>query len=511
MRELLLGIDLGTSSVKTALFDRIGRCVGSASASYRTLHPRGGRAEQEPAAWWQATCAAVHTLLAEGVAPNEIHGIGLSGQMHGTVRLDASGEWSNAIIWQDRRSAGASEAIRSEIGDERLIAIAGSPVAAGFQAATLRWLADEGDALPKDTETVLLPKDWLGWRMTGVLRTDPSDASGTLLFDTRAGVWSGDLLAAARIQESKLPGIAPSASLRGGLLPSAAQDLDLPVGTPVAVGGADTACALLAAGGVTSDTLLLNLSTGGQLVLPLAEPRIDPTGRLHTFRSALTPESGSGWYLMGATLAAGYALQWWREQALLDGDSRSFDALVMQASSTPPGCDGLLFLPYLVGERTPLMDPLARGAFLGLRDHHTQAHMTRAVLEGATFAACTAWQVMCEVAPEARSITLAGGGARSPVWRQIVADIFNLPVRPLEVAEQSAWGAALLAGEAVGWWQASEQAQQSLVLGEVVAPRRHAVAMYAELLPLFQEAYSANRKLFHALNDWVLRTSEYGK
>ena len=318
-------------------------------------------------------------------------------------------------------------------------------------------------------------------------------------------------MAAARIQKNQLPAIAPSASWRGGLLSQAAQQMGLIAGTPVAVGAADTACALLAAGGANPNTLLLNLSTGGQLVLPMAEPLVDAAGRLHTFRSALSTESGMGWYLMGATLAAGHALRWWREQVLLGASEMSFEALAAQSEEVPPGSDGLLFLPYLAGERTPLMDPQARGAFLGLRDHHSQRQMTRALLEGVTFATFAAYQVMRKVARAPDSITLAGGGSRAPVWRQIVADIFNLPVRPLEIAEQSAWGAALLAGEALGWWQARDQAQQSLLLGNVATPRRGAVAMYAELFPLFQEAYRASQHLFHALNDWVRRTSEYRK
>lgn len=499
VRDLLLGIDLGTSAVKVCLFDRMGTTIVAASHEYTTLHPESDFAEQEPSVWWDALCRAVRSLLSTGDRAQQIRAIGLSGQMHGAVLLQSDGRWSNAIIWQDRRSARQAERIREELGAERLIEIGGSPIAAGFQAATLRWLEENDPARLANVANVLLPKDWLGWRLTGEIATDPSDAAGTLLFDTRSGVWNGELADAARVRREILPPIRPSSALRGGLTTESARELGLAAGTPVVVGAADAACALLAAGGVDESTFLLNLSTGGQLVQPLSTPRSDSLGRLHTFRSALTVDSGAGWYLMGATLAAGFALRWWREQCAAGRDDLTYDTLVAPAAEVAPGCDGLLFLPYLVGERTPHMDPLARGAFLGLRETHTQAHMTRAILEGATFAVYEAYCAMQEIAPTPSSVTLAGGGGKSLLWRQMVADIFGLSVRPLLVHDQSAWGAALLAGEGIGWWDARTQAVACAALGEETVPDADAAARYAALFPLFQHAYRSNRDLFAML------------
>lgn len=498
MRELLLGIDLGTSAVKASLFDRAGGWIASHSSAYPTERPHPGYAEQEPARWWSAVVQSVQLLLQGGVAPESVKAIGLSGQMHGAVLLYGDGSWSNGVIWRDRRSAAQAQAIRDEVGNARLIELAGSPIAAGFQAATMRWYAENVADACAEVQHILLPKDWLGWRLAGVAATDPSDAAGTLLQDIHTGQWSEELAAAARVDPALLPPIAKSSSLRGGLSQAAARELDLRSGTPVVIGGADTPCALLAAGAVDEGTLLLNLSTGGQLVQPLSSAVVDLSGRLHTFRSALDADAGAGWYLMGATLAAGYALHWWREQ-IAGSVPSTYDALLASAAQIAPGCDGLIFLPYLAGERTPHMDPQARGAFLGLRDHHTQAHMTRAVLEGATFATWEAFLTMREIAPAPAEITLAGGGARSALWRQIVADIFGLPVRALAMPEQSAWGAALLAGEGIGWWQASAQAVACAQRSGVTLPRPDVVERYAARFQLFQEAFRANRSLFHLL------------
>lgn len=497
--ELLLGIDLGTSSVKAALFDGACRAVASATCDYPTLHPQPGYAEQRPADWWQATYRAVRAATSR--ADGAVAAIGISGQMHGTVLLHANGTSDDAIIWQDRRSAAQAGAITQEIGAERLIALTGNPVAVGLQLATLRWLAENRPERLAAAHKILLPKDWLRWRMTGEFATDPSDAVGTLLFDPRMEAWCEQLVDAAHIRMEQLPDVKPSNGIAGWLSQEAAQELGLAEDVPVTVGGADTPCALLASAVFEETTLLLNLSTGGQLCLPVEWANYDAKGRIHTLRSVFPSESRAGWYQMGATLAAGMALRWLRDQALQS--PLDYTALVESAAQVSAGADGLLFLPYLVGERTPLMDASARGAFIGLSDHHDQRHLVRAVLEGATFAAYDAYLAMREVAHAPQRIALAGGGSRSPLWRQIVADLFGLPVAPLVANEQSALGAALLAGEALHWWKALEQQLDCVQFEDEVLPNPAAHQRYMQLHSFFQDAYRANRTLFRQLTDYA--------
>ncbi len=315
-RPILLGIDLGTSSVKALCVTLDGVIVGTGNAEYPVLVPAPGFAEQGPAAWWAATQVAVRQATA--ACANQVAAIGLSGQMHGTVMLDADGALlGSAIIWPDQRSGAQARKLTELIGGERLAAIAGSPVASGFQAATLRWLRAEQPDRFAQIATVLAPKDWLRLQLTGTLATEAGDGSGTLLLDVKTRDWSDELLGAVGIARSQLPEVRPANAAAGGLLPLAADSLGLRAGTTVVVGSADTACSLLGAGVLDSDTVVINLSTGGQLVRPAIQPDVDLSGRLHTFCAALEPESRlAGWYQMGATLNVGLALRWLRANLL---------------------------------------------------------------------------------------------------------------------------------------------------------------------------------------------------
>ncbi len=500
---LLLGIDLGTSSVKALCVTPGGDVVGSGSAEYPVLNPQATFAEQEPRAWWEATQAAVRAAVAGRGA--DVTAIGLSGQMHGTVLLDDAGALlGNAIIWPDQRSAAQVRALTDTVGAERLVQIAGSPVATGFQAATLLWLRSERPALFARIDMVLTPKDWLRLQLTGQVATDAGDGSGTLLLDVQTRAWSPLLLDAVGIAHSQLPPLRPATDVAGGLLPAIAAALGLRSGTPVVVGSSDTACGLLGAGAVEGNTLVVNLSTGGQLVRPAAEPAVDPRGRMHTFCAAFEPQPDcAGWYQMGATLNVGMALRWLRTNVLGWTGDEAYARMTAAAAEAPLGAGGLLFLPYLVGERTPLLDAAARAAFVGLTAAHGQPHLTRAVLEGATFACFDAWRVLMEVDPAGdgppRELVLAGGGARSALWRQIVADVFGVAVRRLLVTEQSALGAALLAGHGAGLFDAARTAREWVRLGDPLAPNPAHHERYAELFALYQQAYIANRELMHAL------------
>ena len=502
----LLAIDLGTSSVKVLLATETGQIAGTGSAEYPIHRPRPNWAEQDPEDWWQAACAAVHQALSslEGKVP-PVAAIGLSAQMHATVLLDRAGRLlAPAVIWPDQRSGQQVREITDRIGLARLVELTGSPVAAGFQAATVRWLQQERPDLWEQAGTVFLTKDYLRYRMTGDRHTDPSDASGTLLLDVRRRDWSPEILDSLGIDPAQLPPVQDSTAVGGHLSQEAASALGLPAGIPVVTGAADTACSMLGAGLVDARTLLVTVSTGGQVVLPAYEVQVDPQGRIHTFCGPLAPgPDQAGWYEMAAILSAGMTLRWLRDQVFcMPGDSDdAYAQMATWAETAPPGAGGLVFLPYLVGERTPHMDPHARGLFLGLTGGHGRAEMVRAVMEGVALACYDAYQVLDELGARPERIVMAGGGARSPLWRQIVADVFNLPVQRLEVDEQSAMGAILLAGGGVGLFDPGPTAQAWAAYGPPVEPdaRRH--AFYQELLALFRSAYQKHREDFRQLQE----------
>lgn len=493
MRAHLLGIDLGTSAVKAVLSTADGAVVASAFAEYPIAQPQPERAEQTPDLWCQATASAVREVLAR--APQaQVAAIGLSGQMHGTVLLDADDRpLTAAVIWPDRRSAAQVKEITTLVGAERLYAITGSPVATGFQAATVRWFQHHAPELWRQVKMILLPKDYVRFWLTGAFATDPSDAAGALLLDEKRRDWSSELLALLEIRRDQLPPVQPSASISGHLHEEAARTLGLPAGIPVATGAADTACSLLGAGVVESDQLLLTISTGGQLLQPCASVRIDPHGRIHTFCSALEPGEGhAGWYQMGAMLSAGMALRWLRQQLFEEPEQVSYDHMMTLAAQEAPGAGGLLFLPYLVGERTPYMDPTARGVFFGLTLSHTRSSLIRAGIEGVTLAAANAYGVLCELGANPQQIVLAGGGARSHFWQQVVADVFGLPVQPLRTVEQSALGACILAGAAIDLQVPAEAARTWTHYGCPVQPDLDRHTFYQDRLAAFQALYQRN-------------------
>lgn len=491
----LIGIDLGTSSVKVVVVDPSGVVTGSSSAPYSTSRPEPLYAEQDPEAWWQATVTATRAAL-EAAAHPDIAGIGVTGQMHGTVLLDHEDRSvCPAIIWADGRSAAEANAFTDEIGAQQLIEIAGSPVAPGFQAATLRWLGGHlPDALAR-TRTVTTPSGYIRYKLTGQHSVDPSDASGTLLFDVRDRDWSAPLLRASGINRDMLPAVIPSSRVAGSLTLLGGEALGIPPGTPVATGGADAACAALGCGVVEAGTLLLTFSTGTQVLLPQLDIATDPLGRLHTFCSVLEPGAASpGWYTMGATLTAGMALTWLSERIVsLPPSADTMTMLVAEADGVPPGSRGLLFLPYLIGERTPLMDPTARGAYLGLSAAHGRAEMVRATIEGIAFAAYDAHLALQSLGGQPERIYLAGGGARFQPWRQVVADLFGLPVVSLAGEDHTAIGAAILAGAAVGLHDPVAAALSWRTEADTTMPNDGNRALYQDLFEVFQRAYQALR------------------
>lgn len=452
------------------------------------------------------TVSAVRATLSQVKVPLSVAGIALSGQMHGTVLLDRAGQLlAPAIIWPDQRSRRQVEEITHLIGSERLIELTGSPVATGFQAATIRWLQQERPELWPQVCTILLPKDYLRWRLTGEFATDPSDGSGTLLLDVHRREWSVQVLAALNIERRQLPPVQPAEAVVGRLGRQAAETLGLPRGIPVVNGAADTACGSLGAGVVDTRELLITISTGGQLIIPAASVQVDRAGRIHTFCGALMPgPNRPGWYQLAAMLSAGLSLRWLRDQVFGLSRSDSYDQMMGWAEAAPAGANGLLFLPYLVGERTPHMDPQARGLFLGLTAGHGRAELVRAVIEGVALACFDAFSVLAELGAKPERVIMAGGGAGSQLWRQIVADVFGLPVRRLEVKEQAAMGAILLAGAGLTLFDPAETARQWASYGPPLVPDQQRHALYRELLGLFRSAYRKHRDDF----GWLQRLQE---
>ena len=500
----LLAIDLGTSAVKALLVSGDGQVLGSGQAGYPIHHPAPGMAEQDPEEWWQAAIQAVRQALPGLPRGEEIAAIGLCGQMHGAVLLDEQEQLlAPAVIWPDQRTRPQGEEAGAQIGVDRLIELTGSPAATGFQALTLRWFQQERTDLWRRVRKALLPKDYLRLRLTGRSATDPSDACGTLLLDVRTRDWSQEILNALGIDLAQLPPVQASQSIAGELLPDAAALLGLLAGIPVATGAGDTPAALLGAGVVDPEVLLLNISTGGQTALPIKEVAVDRAGRVHTFCTALEPGEGqAGWYLLGGTLSAGLSLRWLRDQVFGLRGEQAYEGMSALAAQVPPGARGLLFLPYLVGERTPHMDPQARGMFLGLTLQHGQAELVRAVMEGAVLACYEAYRVLLETGAAPGKLVLAGGGARSPAWRQIVADVFGLPVHRLAVADQSAAGAALLAGAGIGLFEPGLTALKWARYDSPIDPDPQNHSRYQEILPIFQRAYRVHREDFPKLGDF---------
>jgi xylulokinase len=497
MRRGVLGIDLGTGSVKAAIVDAETGAIGAiGGAEHPVLFPEPNAAEQSPDDWWRGTIAAVNQARALAGSDISIERIGITGQMHGTVLLDADlNPISNAIIWSDTRSAATAQTLMAGDGTE-IIEIAGSPIAAGFQAATLRWLRDHQPERLERAHVALTPKDYLRLRLTGAIATDPSDAAGTLLSSRLTRDWSPRLLELAGIRRDLLPEIRPSSSIAGRLTGAAAQQLELPPGTPVVTGAADAAAAALGAGVVRDDQLLITLSTGAQVLVPRSKPDFDAKGRLHTFASAFEPsETTAGWYTMGATMVAGMALRWLRDSVF--ADDLTYEQMTELASAAPIGSNRLLFLPHMAGERSPRLNPQARGSFIGLTPAHTRADLTRSVLEGVVLSIYDAYLAVREVVDQpAQEVVLAGGGARSPLWRSMIADLFNLPVRPLETAEQTVIGAAILAVDG----NPVETARRWVRYGNPVEPNEDRHHAYLELFQIYSEANQSLETTFTRLS-----------
>lgn len=487
MSSHFLGIDLGTSGLKAAMVDPAsGRMVAHALAEYAPDYPQAGWAEQDPEIWVEAVVTAVHQVLASSqIDPAAVVGIGLAGQMHSTVLLDAAGRSLRpAILWLDQRSAPQVEQLQRRFGQEQLLGWTGNPVFAGLTLPTLCWLQEHAPTIWAQLATVLQPKDYLRYRLTGELNTDYSDASATGLLAVGERKWCSDLLVAAGIPERILPKLSPSTEIVGRLRPGMATRLGLPAGVPVVCGAGDQQAQAVGNGIIRPGLLSCTIGTGGQLFATADRYQPDPELRLHTFCHAVPGR----WHWQAATLTAGLALRWLRDQVL--GGRYSYSELADAAAAVELGAEGLFFLPYLAGERTPHMDPAARGAFVGLTLRHDWRHLTRAVMEGAVFSLKEGLSLIRELGSVDR-VVAAGGGTRHPLWLHLMADVFGLPVIKNHTQEAAAVGVALLAAVGVGICPDLEVACRDTVRWseQVIEPDTDHHRRYRELFNLYRPLY----------------------
>lgn len=448
---LLLGIDVGTSGTKAVVINEKGDIVGSATRDYPLYTPRPYWAEQNPEEWWKATVEAIRHACKNGqVSPGSIEGVGLSGQMHGLVLLDEDGKVLRpAILWCDQRTAAECGKIVETIGEKRLRELTCNPALTGFTAPKVMWVKNHEPQVYDNVSKILLPKDYIRLRLTGEYATEVSDASGTLLFDVRNRRWSQEVIEALGVREEWLPLCYESPEVSGTIIREASQLTGLSERTPVVGGGGDQAVGAVGNGIVKPGTISVTVGTSGVVFAHMQEPAVDAEGRLHTFCHAVPSE----WHVMGVTLGAGGSMRWFRD-ALCQAEvavARSvetdpYEIITAEAGQAEPGCEGLVFLPYIAGERTPYADPNARGVFFGLSLRHTKSHIARAIMEGVAFSLKDCFELIKALGVSMTDVRISGGGARSVLWRQIIADVLRVPLVTLNVTEGPAYGAALLAG-----------------------------------------------------------------
>jgi xylulokinase len=488
-----LGIDVGTSGVKAILVGHTGEVEASAVTALQMSTPHPGWAEQDPEAWWQATLASIKTVL--GAKPGaRVSSIGISGQMHSSVFLDAKGSVIRpALLWCDgRTTAECQEITRCVGGESRLRDLASNPALEGFTLPKVLWLRNhEPDAFAR-LSTVLLPKDFIRYRLTGELATEPSDASATLMFDTAKLRWSTEILDAVGLSHSLVPNVGGSSEVLGKVNVEAAGLTGLSVGTPVVGGGADNACGAAGVGAVLPGEGVTSWGTSGTVLAPTAQPRVDPGLRAHTFCHV----APGMWYLMGVVLSAGGAFAWYRDQLARDlvSTGEANERLNAEAAAIPPGAEGVTFLPYLQGERTPHRDASMRGALLGLSLAHSRAHLTRAVIEGVCFALRDSVQILAELGMSPRAMLLTGGGARSQFVRRLQSEIFGVPVCTVNREEGPAYGAALLGAVGTGAFpDLAAAAKATLTRGALEQPDLAVHMEYETHYKRFRASYGAAR------------------
>jgi xylulokinase len=485
---LFLGIDVSTTSSKALLVDEKGGVVATASSPHTLQTPKPLWSEQNPHEWWVAVSSAIRSVLQQaGVEGESVRAVGLTGQMHGLVLLDGTGQVLRpAILWNDQRTQSQCDEIHRQIGRQKFIQITGNVALTGFTAPKILWVQENEPEVYAQARHVLLPKDYIRYHLTGEYAMDKADGSGTVLFDLKQRTWSAELLSALGIPAGWMPPTFEGPEFTGTLTSAAALATGLKVGTPVAAGGGDQAAQAVGVGAVEPGVVALTVGTSGVVFATTPSALIEPEGRLHAFCHAVP----GMWHFMGVMLSAAGSLQWYRD-SLAPG--LSFDDLLREAETVPAGSEGLQFLPYLSGERTPYPDPLARGAFVGLTLRHGRGHLTRALLEGVSFGLKDSFTLIqnaglggiCQV-------RASGGGTKSALWRQILASVLEAELVTVNTAEGAAFGAALLAGVGARLWPDVPAACASAVrVTGSTLPDPAQVVAYRKAYPLYRGLYPA--------------------
>ena len=484
-----LGMDIGTGGTRAVLVNEDGSIVSSASAEHAPFRtPQPGWAEQDPEDWWRAAVEAIRATLAAAPTPVQpIGGIGLTGQMHGAVLLDAAGNVLRpSLIWCDTRTQPECDWLHEQIGYERLIELTCNPALPNFTLTKLLWVKTHEPEIFAQTAHILCPKDYVRFRLTGSYAIDVQEASGTLLLDVTHRRWSAEVAAAAGIPMAWLPPVYESTDVCATISPDAATVTGLTAGTPVVAGAGDQGAGAVGMGILAPGSVSATIGTSGVVFAATASPIRDPKGRLHTFCHAVPGR----WHVMGVTQSAGLSFRWLRETFFAGQD---YDALTAAASAIAAGSDGLMWAPYLLGERTPHLDPEVRAAFAGIHSSHTAAHFTRAVLEGVAYSLGDSFTLFAELGIPVSAIRLGGGGARGPLWRRIQAGVYGQPVEILTAEEGGAFGSALMAGVGAGHWASLDDAcAAAITVAERILPDTESVAAY-------REGYARWRRLYPAL------------
>jgi xylulokinase len=491
-----IGIDSSTTATKALLMDEKGEIIAVASSEYTYQVPHPLWSEQDAGLWWDATVKSIQQVLKDsGVNGEAVKGIGLTGQMHGLVLLNKDGEVLRpAILWNDQRTGAQCDEIRSRLGKQKLIDITGNDALTGFTAPKILWVQEEEPEVYSKVAKILLPKDYVRYKLTGEYAIDRAGGAGTLLFDVRQRTWSEDVAKALDIDLDWLPPTFEGTDVTGSISKEAADATGLKQGTPVMAGGGDQAAAAVGTGAVTEGVMSLSLGTSGVVFATTDDVVIESEGRLHSFCHSVPGK----WHLMGVMLSAAGSLRWHRDTFAPDVE---FGDLVQAAEDIPAGSEGLLFLPYLTGERTPYPDPLARASFVGLTVRHTLPHMTRAVLEGVSFGLRDSMELMKSAGlADVSQIRATGGGANSELWRQILADVLGVEIVTVNSREGAAYGAALIAATGAGAFNDLESACQSVIEITGQTSPSDAKNVYQDLYPLYRDLYPALKPSFEALS-----------
>lgn len=509
--KYLIGVDIGTSGTKTVLFDEKGGSIANCTVEYPMYQPKIGWAEQDPKDWWNAVCESSKTVIQKsGVKPGDIAGVGLSGQMHGLVLLDKDNNvLRNSIIWCDQRTYAECVEITEKVGAKRLIEITANPALTGFTASKILWVRNNEPDIYSKISKILLPKDYIRFMLTGEYATEVSDASGMQLLDIENRCWSDEVLEKLEIKKEWLGKMHESCENTGTITQEAADLTGLATGTIVAGGAGDQAAGAVGNGIVKEGIISSTIGTSGVVFAHMDNIEIDMKGRVHTFCHAVP----GAWHVMGVTQGAGLSLKWFRDNFCIEemrtAELLDVDPYVLmdkEAGRIPAGAGGVVYLPYLMGERTPHLDPDARGVFFGLSAAHNKAHMIRAVLEGVVYSLRDCMEIIRGMGIEASQVRASGGGGRSPIWRQMQADMFKTDICTINSSEGPALGVAILAGVASGVYKDVVSACDEIInVKETQAPDESTSVEYDKYYEIFQNLY------IHLKNDYKQLTKAMGE